>query len=136
MVIANLDTDVLLFQDIVDPKVLEDILDQAREMIGRPYSLRDESDSVLGYTSGSLKMVATYDNSRYKLAAGFPIYGRVGRLPYTFRPESLDDEGGEVVVVGVHFQSGYPVLPARPMPRDENSNASIWSNGLPAKSQN
>jgi len=111
-VIAKLDADVVVFQEIVDPKVLQEIIDSASGTTSRSYRLYDHDNQLLGVGKGkdqpaSQKVVATYDERGYELVAASPIFGGVGRLPFGLRVRSVADEGG-VLVVGVHFQSGYP----------------------------
>jgi endonuclease/exonuclease/phosphatase family metal-dependent hydrolase len=107
-VIARLDADVVVFQEIVDPKALQEIIDFASGATSRSYRLYDNDNQLLGVGKGKdQKVVVTYDDQRYELVAASPIFGGVGRLPFGLRVRSVADGGG-VLVVGVHFQSGYP----------------------------
>lgn len=107
-VIAKVNADVFVFEEIVAPESLREILDLADEMTSRRYTMHDAQDGLLG--SGGAqdqKVVAAYDAGRYELLAASPIYGGVPRRPFGLRLRQKEDGAG-VLVVGVHFQSGYP----------------------------
>jgi endonuclease/exonuclease/phosphatase family metal-dependent hydrolase len=109
-VIARINADVVVFQEIVDPTALQEILDLANPMTSRTYRLYDHEGQLLGVGKGKAqKVVVTYDDQHYQLVAASPIFGGVGRLPFGVRLQRSDD-GAQVLVVGVHFQSGYPVF--------------------------
>ena len=108
-IIAKLDADVFVFQEIVDPDVLREILDMADELTSRSYTMHDAQDRLLGLGGGAQaqKVVAAYDAEKFELLAASPIFGGNGRLPFGLRLRRKAD-GAQVLVVGVHFQSGYP----------------------------
>jgi endonuclease/exonuclease/phosphatase family metal-dependent hydrolase len=107
-VLANLDADVAVFQEIVDADELQEILEIASDATGRNYRLYDDDDQLLGVgKADEQKVVATYDDQQYELLAASPILGGVRRLPFGLRLQSAAGGGG-VLVVGVHFQAGYP----------------------------
>lgn len=107
-VLAKLDADVVVFQEIVDPDELQEILEMASDAVARNYRLYDDDDQLLGVgKADDQKVVATYDDQQYELLAASPIRGGVGRLPFGLRVQSLAGGGG-VLAVGVHFQAGYP----------------------------
>jgi endonuclease/exonuclease/phosphatase family metal-dependent hydrolase len=107
-VIAKLDADVVVFQEIVDPKVLQEIVDSASVTTLRSYRLYDNDNQLLGVGKDKdQKVVITYDDQGYELMAASPIFGGIGRLPYGVRIQKIAN-GTEVLIVGVHFQSGYP----------------------------
>lgn len=110
-VIARLDADAMVFQEIVKPEQLEHMLDQAGGLTNRVYRMRDDQGRLLGslgHHVNEQKVIAAYDSRRYALLAGSPIVGGPGRPPYALRLRSVADGDGQVLVVGVHFQSGFP----------------------------
>lgn len=109
-VIAKVNADVFVFEEIVDPDVLREVLDRADELTGRSYTMHDAQNRLLG--SGGAqdqKVVAAYDARAYDLLAASAIYGGVNRLPFGLRLRRKAD-GARALVVGVHFQSGFPVF--------------------------
>lgn len=107
-VVARLDADVIVFQEIVSPDALREILDAADELTSRRYAMHDADDRLL--TTGGAqdqKIVAAYDDARYELRGWSPVAGGPGRKPLALRLRRRSD-GAEVTVVGVHFQSGWP----------------------------
>jgi len=107
-VIAKLDADVVVFQEIVSPKVLQEITDLASGMTSRSYKLHDKANQLLGVgKEKDQKVVIAYDDRICELIAATTILGGIGRLPFGVRIQNVASEGG-VLVVGVHFQSGYP----------------------------
>jgi len=105
-VIAKLDADAIVFQEIVDPEVLEHILNEVNDITSRTYRLYD-NDRLLGLPGKRQKVVATYDGRGYELTSASPVSGGEGRLPYGLRLRRVTD-GAQISIVGVHFQSGYP----------------------------
>ncbi len=107
-VIAKLDADVVVFQEIVDVQVLQQVVDSANSLTGRTYQLFDKDHLLLGVgRPEDQKVVVTYDEQRYDLLAASPILGGVSRLPFGLSLKSLAG-GGQVLVVGVHLKSGWP----------------------------
>lgn len=107
-VLAKLNADVVVFQEIVDPNELQEILEMANDATARNYRLYDDDDQLLG--AGEVdeqKVVAAYDDQQYELLVASPILGGVDRLPFGLRVQSLGGGGG-VLVVGVHLKAGYP----------------------------
>ena len=109
-VIAKLDADVVVFQEIVHSQVLQHILEVANASTARSYQLFDRNHHLLGVVKPpGQKVIAAYDERRYELLAASPIFGGVGRLPFGLRLRSVAG-GGQVLVVGVHLKSGQPIF--------------------------
>jgi endonuclease/exonuclease/phosphatase family metal-dependent hydrolase len=109
-VISKLNADVLAFQEIVSLAELREVLDRVTDITSRQYRFLDDDGGLLGTDkSGDQKVVIAYDETRYDLIEASPIFGGTGRLPFAVRVRSKDD-GGEVLVVGVHFKSGQPAF--------------------------
>lgn len=113
-VIARLDADALVFQEIVDPEALQRILARAGQLTPEPrdYRLRDGQgrwlcDNSLLNRPDSQKVFAAYDANKYELRAASPVLGHNRRLPFAARVRRLTHRG-EVLIVGVHFKSGQP----------------------------
>src|SRR2546423_5027427 len=109
-IIAKVNADVFVFEEIVDPDVLREVLDITDELTARRYTMHDAQNRLLG--SGKpqdQKVVVAYDAGRYDLLDASAIFGGVKRLPFGLRLRQKAD-GAQVLVVGVHFQSGYPVF--------------------------
>jgi endonuclease/exonuclease/phosphatase family metal-dependent hydrolase len=114
-IIAVLDADVYVFQEIVRPNALRGILNMAQQQTpassARRYEIEDGAGNLLGDAgSGGQKVVIAYDAEHYDLLSNSAIRGGVSRAPYGVRLQRKDD-GSELTVVGLHLQSGYPDLP-------------------------
>jgi endonuclease/exonuclease/phosphatase family metal-dependent hydrolase len=110
-VLAGLDADVLVLQEIVDVEALARIVAQVEVLAGRRYSLDDERGEPLASaetTSSEQKVVLVYDRERLRVEASTRIAGK-GRRPLAARLRSVTT-GERRLVVGVHLQSGYPVF--------------------------
>jgi endonuclease/exonuclease/phosphatase family metal-dependent hydrolase len=109
-VIAKVNADALVFQEIVDPDALREVLDAADDLTARRYTMHDAQLRLLGAGGAQdQKVVAAYDAGRYDLLSSSVINGGVNRLPFALRLRQRSD-GARVLVVGVHFQSGFPVF--------------------------
>ena len=107
-VVAKLDADVIVFQEIVSLEELQKVLILANGLTGRKYQMRDQQNQMLG-TGRTLeqKVVIAFDERKYELLAASPIFGGEGRIPFGVRVRSVTD-GAQILVVGVHFKSGQP----------------------------
>lgn len=107
-VIARLDADIVVFQEIVNLEELQKVLVFANGFTGRKYQMRDHQNQMLG-TGRTLeqKVVIAFDEQKYELLAASPIFGGEGRIPFGVRVRSVTD-GAQILVVGVHFKSGQP----------------------------
>lgn len=105
-VIAKLDADIIVFQEIVNVQELQNVLMLANA--SHRYQIFDKHIQVLG-TGGSKeqKVVIAYDEQQYELAAASPIFGGEGRIPFGVRVRGIFDDA-QVLVIGVHFKSGQP----------------------------
>lgn len=109
-VISRVNADAIVFQEIVSPDALREILDIADENTARRYKMHDTDSRLLGSgQANDQKVVAAYDAEQYELLAATSIPGGVNRQPFALRLRQRSD-GARVLVVGVHFQSGYPVF--------------------------
>lgn len=113
-VIARLNADVIIFEEIVAPEELQGIIDMVNGLTSRSYRLRDNEDRFLCDNSqldvqGMQKVFAAYDSRQYELLAASPLFGGVGRRPFGLRVRHKDD-GGQALVVGVHLKSGQPLF--------------------------
>jgi len=114
-IIAEVNADVYVFQEIVDADVLREILDMADEKTasttGRRYTMHDAQNHLLGVGAGApqndQQVVIAYDAGRYDLLASSVIKGGVSRPPFAARLRGKNG-GGQLLVVGVHFKSGQP----------------------------
>ncbi|HEX8775475.1 MAG TPA: endonuclease/exonuclease/phosphatase family protein [Pyrinomonadaceae bacterium] len=111
-VIARLNADVIIFEEIVVPEELQKIIDLVNDLTHRSYRLRDNDDRFLCDNSqldvqGLQKVFAVYDAGQYELLAASPLRGGVGRRPFGLRLRHKTD-GGQALVVGVHLKSGQP----------------------------
>jgi endonuclease/exonuclease/phosphatase family metal-dependent hydrolase len=107
-VVAKLDADVIVFQEIVNLEELRNVLILANGFTGRKYQMRDQQNQVLGTgKSKEQKVVIAYDEQQYELVAASPIFGGEGRIPFGVRVRSVTDVA-QILVVGVHFKSGQP----------------------------
>lgn len=107
-VLGKLDTDVIVFQEIVDLDELQRVLDRANHLTGRTYQIHDHEDRLLGTgKANSQKVVIAYDEQQYALETASPLHVAEGRLPFAARLRSLST-GGSVLVVGIHLKSGQP----------------------------
>jgi endonuclease/exonuclease/phosphatase family metal-dependent hydrolase len=111
-VIAKLDADVIVFEEIVDPQELQEIINLASSLTSRSYRLHDNDNRLLcdnnqlGMT-GFQKVFVTYDAKQYDLLAASPIAGGVSRRPFGIRVRRKAD-GEQLLVVGLHLKSGQP----------------------------
>src|SRR5215213_1112557 len=113
-VIARLNADVIIFEEIVSPEELQDIINIVNGLTSRSYRLRDNDGQFLCDNSqldvpGLQKVFAAYDAEQYDLLAASPLFGGVGRRPFGLRVRHKAD-GGQALVVGVHLKSGQPLF--------------------------
>ena len=115
-VIRHLQPDVLVLEEIVDPLVLEQILALANTPATDYIIKSDDSNwltsdpNPLDVTSGFQKLFICINNKTVEYLRGAAIRGGPsGRRPYAARLRERSS-GKEVVVVGVHLRSGYPVF--------------------------
>lgn len=110
-VISKLNADVLVFQEIVNLNELQTVLQIAGKSTQRSYQIYDHNKHLLGSgTAAGQKVVIAFDKQRYDLLSASPIYGNTAaRLPFAVRLRSKDN-GGEILVIGVHFKSGQPLF--------------------------
>jgi endonuclease/exonuclease/phosphatase family metal-dependent hydrolase len=107
-VIAKLDADIIVFQEIVNLAELQNILTLVQGFNSRQYQMFDHDKRMLGTgSSKDQKVLIAYDQQKYKLVAASPIFGCKGRVPFAVRLRSVFD-GKEILIVGVHFKSGQP----------------------------
>ena len=107
-VISKLDADLIVFEEIVNLEELQNVLALAEGFIARKYQIYDEHYQLLGTgKTKEQKVVIAYDEQQYQLMAASPIFGGEGRIPFGIRVQSISD-GGQILVVGVHFKSGQP----------------------------
>ncbi|HEX8847416.1 MAG TPA: hypothetical protein VF791_22420 [Pyrinomonadaceae bacterium] len=107
-VISKLDADVIVFEEIVSLDELQKVLKLANGFTSRNYQTYDKEGQLLGTgKAADQKVVLAYDEKQYELVAASPIFGGEGRLPFGLRVRSVND-GGQILVVGVHFKSGQP----------------------------
>jgi endonuclease/exonuclease/phosphatase family metal-dependent hydrolase len=115
-VLKNVSADVLAFQEVVDPAVLEAILKKAGGS-QRDYSIRAEDGPWFSSTSNPdsasnnyQKIFLAMDRERVEFLGGVSIPdGPAGRKPYAARLRDRSSET-EFVVVAVHLRSGYPIF--------------------------
>lgn len=129
-VIKRLDSDVLVFQEILDLESLEDLLSGVIQ--GRTYSLRDQAGgwaaSGVGQ-EGGMKVPVAFDSSRLQLLeagsarnAEDPPPSKGRRDPVAARLKPLDG-GVPFTVIGVHLKSGS--LTVGPDPSTEEDEARV-----------
>lgn len=107
-VIATLDADIIVFQEIVNLAELQNVLVLAQGSGPRKYQMFDENNQMLGVgSSKDQKVVIAFDRQRYELVAASPILGCDGRVPFAVRLRSVVD-ASEILIVGVHLKSGQP----------------------------
>lgn len=107
-VISKLDADLIVFEEIVNLEEFQNILALANDFTSRKYQIYDQHHQLLGTgKTKEQKVVIAYDEQQYELMAASPIFGGEGRIPFGVRVRSVSD-GGQVLVVGVHFKSGQP----------------------------
>jgi endonuclease/exonuclease/phosphatase family metal-dependent hydrolase len=134
-VISKLDADVIAFQEIVSLEELQKVFDLAvaHNLTSRSYRIHDQQGEMLGTgASGPQKVVLAYDEKQYALMAASPIFGGVGRLPFGLRVRNKSD-GGQVLVIGVHFKSGQPLfdnVPSADKRKLQCQHLADWAAGL------
>lgn len=113
-VISKLDADVIVFEEIVSLDELQKVFKLAKSFTPRSYQIYDKQGQFLGTGKNTdQKVVMAYDEKQYELVAASPIFGGEGRLPFGLRVRSVTD-GGQILVVGVHFKSGQPYFDDEP----------------------
>ena len=113
-VVAKINADVVVFQEIVSLNELQTVLDLTRDLVGRRYQIHDEQGQVLGTGKpADQKVVIAYDVEKFDLIAASAILGGQGRLPFGVRLRRKN-QAGEFLVIGVHFKSGQPLFDDAP----------------------
>ena len=110
-VINRLDADIIVFQEILDLPVLENLLGDL--IPGRSYSLRDQDEHWISSSTGSgLKVALAFDSGRLELVEagtarnpGEPpaSHGKRDSVAVRVRPRG---GGSPLTVIGVHLKSG------------------------------
>jgi endonuclease/exonuclease/phosphatase family metal-dependent hydrolase len=107
-VIAKLDADIIVFEEIVNLEELQNVLVLTQGFSSRKYQIYDQHNQVLGTgRSKDQKVVIAYDEQQYELLAAAPVFGCDGRIPFGARLRSILS-GSQILVLGVHFKSGQP----------------------------
>jgi endonuclease/exonuclease/phosphatase family metal-dependent hydrolase len=107
-VVAKLDADIIVFEEIVNLEELQNVLILANATTSRRYQIYDKHKQMLGTgKTKEQKVVIAFDERQYELVAASPIFGGEGRIPFGVRVRSIFD-GAQILVVGVHFKSGQP----------------------------
>ena len=113
-VIAKLNPDVIAFQEIINLDELGTVLNLAGQAAQRRYQIYDGNNQLLGNgVPTGQKIVIAFDEQNYDLLAASSIYGNNARLPFAVRVHNRNN-GGEVLVIGVHFKSGQPLFDNKP----------------------
>jgi hypothetical protein len=123
-VIKRLDSDILVFEEILDLGTLEQLL--ANVIPGRSYSLKDQAGHWAASSIGDdLKVALAFDSNSLepldignaRLADELPaLQGRRDPVAARLRPRG---DGPSFMLIGVHFKSGVlTVPPQNPTPDD------------------
>lgn len=134
-VISRLDADVIAFQEIVSLEELQKVFDLAvtHNLTSRSYRIHDQQGVMLGAGgAGPQKVVLAYDENQCELVAASQIAGGVPRLPFGVRVRNKSD-GGQVLVIGVHFKSGQPFfddVPSADKRKKQCQHLADWAAGL------
>lgn len=125
-VIKRLDSDILVFEEILDLVTLEQLL--ANVIPGRSYSLRDQAGHWAASSTGDdLKVALAFDSKKLerldvgnaRLAGELPAPHRI-RDPVAARLRPLGG-GPSFMVIGVHFKSGDLTVPPMPSTDEDDT---------------
>ena len=124
-VIRRLDSDVLVFEEILDLEALDQLLDGVIQ--GRSYSLKNQAGqwAASAVTGDDLKVALAFDSNKLELLdvgnarlAGEPPATQGRRDPVAARLKPRDD-GPSFMVIGVHFKSGALTVGPDPVTQDD-----------------
>lgn len=109
-VIKRLDADIIVFEEILDLPILEDLVTGVPD---RSYSLRDQGDRWISSSTGSgLKVALAFDSDKLQLIEAGTArnpgeapasHGKRDAIAVRVRPR---DGGSPLTVIGVHLKSG------------------------------
>lgn len=107
-IVHGLNADVIAFQEVVKSAALDEVLAIANSLGDREYRVRDQDGRLLtSGKDGRMSVYVAFDEKRLELLGASAIHGGVGRLPCAAHMRGRAS-GFELLVVGVHLQSGYP----------------------------